>query len=130
MSFKRSFCLERYYQGDQLTKKLIGIGFKIGGDPELNPNIEDTIISAAIEGVLGDFRTLSLLTDWITIHHKIINIDRLSIALKELKNPKVNAYFSAIFSHLKDIKRYKKIINIYKGSPHFLDEKKSYDIFD
>lgn len=126
MSFKRSFCLDQYYKGDGLTKKLIGIGFKIGGEPELNPNIEDTLISAAIEGILGDFRTLSLLTDWITIHHKIINIDRLSIALMELKNPKVNAYFSAIFSHLKETKRYKKIINLYKGPPQLLEDKKSY----
>lgn len=97
MRFKKIKCLERYYQGDELTKKLIGIGFKIGGEPELNPNIEDTVISAAIEGVLGEFRTLSLLTDWITIHHKIINIDRLSIATYGIKKSKSKCLFLCNF---------------------------------
>ena len=115
MSFKRIECLDYYPQGEELTPKLIGIGFKLGGFAQENANIEDCLIAAATEGVNGDFRTLSLLTDWFFIHHKFVNIDRLIRALKKIKEPKVKCYFSAIGRWLQKDNGYKKLSKIYRG---------------
>lgn len=115
MSFKRIECLTEYPQGDELTKKLIGIGFKLGGIAEQNPNIEDCLIAAATEGVHGDFRTLSMLTDWFFVHHKFVNIDRLIRALKQTKDSRVKCYFSSIGKWLQRDSGYKKLSKIYRG---------------
>lgn len=115
MSFKRIECLNEYPQGEDLTPKLIGIGFKLGGVAEYNTNIEDCLIAASTEGVNGDFRTLSMLTDWFYVHHKFVNIDRLIRALKKIKDPKVKCYFSAIGKWLQKDSGYKKLSKIYRG---------------
>ena len=115
MSFKRIECLAEYPQGEELTKKLNGIGFKFGGIAENNPNIEDCIIAAATEGVYGDFRTLSMLTDWFFIHHKFVNVDRLTRALKLSKDSRVKCYFSSIGKWLQKERAYKKLSKIYRG---------------
>lgn len=127
MSFKRIFALKDYPKGGDLTGKLIGIGFKIGGSKEDNPNIEDTIIAAAIEGMKGDYRILSLLTDWLIIHTDIINTDRLYRALKEYGDERVNAYFASLARQLKKDPRFRKISALYKGKRIFLDKNKSYE---
>ncbi|MDO9181966.1 MAG: hypothetical protein Q7U04_06140 [Bacteriovorax sp.] len=120
MSFKRIECLNEYPLGEELTPKLIGIGFKLGGFAEENVNIEDCLIAAATEGVGGDFRTLSLLTDWFFIHHKFVNIDRLLRALKKIKDPKIKCYFGAIGKWLQKDGGYKKLSKIYRGEAHLL----------
>lgn len=127
MSFKRIVALENYPTGSELTSKLIGIGFKISGIKEIDPNIEDTIIGAAIEGMNGDYRTLSLLTDWIFIHYEIVNTDRLFRALNDLDNQMVNAFFSSIGSNISNDSRFKKIRQLYKGQRVYLDKNKSYE---
>lgn len=127
MSFKRIFALNDYPNGEDLTGKLIGIGFKIGGNRENNPNIEDTIIAAAIDGMKGDYRILSLLTDWLTIHAEIINTDRLYRALKEYDDERVNAYFASMARQLKKGPRFRKIAALYKGQRTFLDKNRSYE---
>lgn len=127
MSFKRVYSLKTYPRGEPLTGKLLGIGFKIAGKKESNPNIEDTLIAAAIEGMMGDFRILSLLTDWLFLHSGIINTDRLYRALRELEDKSVRAYFSAIGHHLKKDPRFKKLASLYKGPRIFLDKNKSYE---
>ncbi len=129
MGFKRSSALDIYPHGSHLTKMLLGIGFKMGGVAEKNPNIEDTLIAASIEGMAGDFRILGLLTDWFSIHYERVNVDRLVRAIKKEKNPRVKAYFSAVGNFLKKDSRFKKLVKVYRGeiihlqlgpNPHFL----------
>ena len=115
MVFKRVECLTEYPHGDELTRKLIGIGFKLGGSPEHHPNIEDCLIAAAAEGVNGDFRILAMLTDWFHIHYKFVNIDRLLRALKKINDLRVKCYFSAIGKWLQSDSGYKKLSKIYRG---------------
>ena len=126
MSFKRVQSLETYPQGEELTKKLIGIGFKIDGEGEKNPNIEDVLIAAATEGMNRDFRILSLLTDWFSIHHKYVNIDRLIRALKQTNNSRAKSYFSAIGKWLEKHNGFKKLSKIYRGEPVLLGLTKDY----
>lgn len=106
---------DSYFTGKSLTGRMVGIGFKLTAPAELNPNIEDTLIAAAIEGMGGDFRVLSLLTDWFEVHYQRVNVDRLSRALKELNNKRVNAYFSGIGMWLKKDRRFRKIEDLYIG---------------
>jgi len=115
MSFKRNHALLIYPQGQGLTKKLIGIGFRLSGESEKNPNIEDTLIAAAIEGMAGDFRVLGILTDWFYLHYERVNVDRLIRALKNENNQRVNAYFAAIGNIFNKDIRYKKLKKIYRG---------------
>jgi hypothetical protein len=120
MAFKRIQYLEEYPNGNELTKKLIGIGFKLGGNPEPNQNIEDCLIAAGLEGIEGDFRTLSLLTDWFSIHHGFVNIDRLTRAVNNIKDPKLKCYFSAIGKILYKSPGFKKLAKVYRGEPLYL----------
>lgn len=115
MSYKRVIALDVYASGKNLDGLLAGIGFKIGTTKEPNPNIEDTLIAAAIEGMAGDFRTLSLLTDWFEVHSSRVNVDRLTRAVSELANTRVKAYFSGVGHWLKKDPRYKKLAALYRG---------------
>lgn len=122
MGFKRIDSIENYPTGDELTRKLIGIGFKLGGRAEYNSNIEDCLIAACIEGVTGDYRTLSLLTDWIFIHFRYINVDRLFRALKTISDDRVKCYFSAIGFHFRKEYSYKKLTSVYSGKKILLGD--------
>ena len=126
MSFKRIECTGTYPEGNELNSKLVGIGFKIGSPIEKNPNIEDTIIAAAIEGLDGDFRDLSLLTDWFSIHYKCVNIDRLIRALKTIKDIRIKSYFSAVGKWLEKHSGYKRLSKIYRGEKILLGLTKDY----
>lgn len=77
MSFNRSMFPESFEKGEELTLSLVGIGFRIWGGRRKNPNIEDTLIAASLEGLSGEGRVMSLLVDWLEIHHQRINADRL-----------------------------------------------------
>lgn len=127
MGFKRIEGILKYPTGQTLDKQLAGIGFKISSAKIFNPNIEDTIIAAAIEGLDGDFRTLSLLTDWFEVHSARVNVDRLERALRNLKNVRVRAYFSALAVWLSADSRFKKIKSIYQGPQILLGLTKSYE---
>lgn len=122
MAFKRINSLDVYPTGEELTKKLIGIGFKLGGKAEYNYNIENCLIAACLEGVSGDYRVLSMLTDWIFIHHKYINTDRLYRALKNMKNDLVKCYFASISFSFKKENGYKKLITLYKKEKILLSD--------
>lgn len=126
MSFKRVECLSEYPSSDLLTRKLIGIGFKLGGEVEKNANIEDCLIAAAIEGLTGDYRLLSLLTDWFYVHNKYTNVDRLHRALKQLKDNRVKCYFSAIGKWLEKNNSFKKLSKLYRGDEISLGLTKDY----
>jgi hypothetical protein len=116
MGFKRVLFPSAYPTGSELTRNLIGIGIKIGsvGRAE-NPNIEDTLVAGAIEGMQGDYRVLSLTTDWFTIHYERLNVDRLTALVKELGQSRVKAYFAALAKFLSTDPRFKRLSRCYRG---------------
>lgn len=121
MGFKRISHLENYPTGSELTKMLTGIGIKIGNNDYIkNVNIEDTLISGVIEGVSGDYRVLSLITNWIEIHHEIVNADRLFRAVSVINEKKVKAYFANLSFIMAKDPRFKKFRSIYKGERQLL----------
>lgn len=87
------------------------IGIHVSAKPLKNPNIEDVLISASLEGLSNeDWRTLSLTVDWIFKHSAIINVDRLTRAITELKeNTLLVAFWSSIAKNIKSNIRFKRL---------------------
>lgn len=116
MSFKRQNVPTAFASSGLLTSQLVKIGFLFAADPAPEePNIENTLIAASLEGLNGDYRALSLLVDWISIHVGQLNVDRLVKILKELKNPKLRAFWSSIAQWQKSDPRLRKLSRIYRG---------------
>ncbi len=125
MSFKREINPVCFYQNAELNSALISIGIRIAGQKSLTDfNIEDVLISASIEGICQeDYRVLGLMVDWIEIHGKLINVDRLAKIVSILNDEKVRRFWKAISQwQSKDI-RFKKIGKVSKirGSADLLD---------
>lgn len=115
MSFRRIVAPLEIASGDQLTSDLIGIGFRLQGKTRKNPNIEDTLLAASIEGMGGDLRLLSLLVDWIDIHYPRINCDRLFRIVKIHSNKRVTAFWSAIARWKSSDRRFCRLAKLHKG---------------
>ncbi|HEY5962146.1 MAG TPA: hypothetical protein VIV60_36570 [Polyangiaceae bacterium] len=64
--------------GEALTAAMVGIGVGFAATAASEPNIEDTLLAASIEGMEhDDLRVLSALTKWLSVHHGRVNADRL-----------------------------------------------------
>lgn len=116
MGFKRTLLPEEFATGEALTQALISIGINLAGaTPEIDSNIEDTLIAASIEGMeKDDLRVLSLLGTWIEIHHSWINADRVTILAKK-QSTRVKAFWSSIATFLKNDQRFKRLQKVYTG---------------
>ncbi len=115
MAFKRSLVPAEFATGDVLTSQLVAIGFCFSAaSSPTEPNIEDTLIAASIEGVTNeDYRVLSLLVDWFSIHFQRVNADRLTKLVKLIKNKRIKAFWAAMATQKKQDTRFKKLQNIY-----------------
>lgn len=113
MSFKRVLLPATLLQGEALTAALLSLGFRLGGEPSSSLhsfNIEDTLLAASIEGCLKpDYRVLSLLVDWISIHSHAVNVDRMARVILTLENQRVRAFWIAVARWQKIDSRWKKI---------------------
>ena len=76
---------------------MAGIGMRFATEPDLQANIEDTLIAASVEGMEhDDLRVLAVLVTWIRIHSKWINVDRLTRLVSAERSPGVKAFWNAI----------------------------------
>ena len=116
MSYNRAIVPETYPSKDELTRDMVGIGMLFAEHPKKNPNIENTLIAASLEGVEGeDYRTLSLLVDWLQIHIERINADRLIHLVESLKSKRTKCFWAAVAHWKKKDRRFKKLTNSYRG---------------
>lgn len=92
MGFSRKIIPAQYATRHQLTADLVGIGILLAEKPSEQPNIENTLIAASIEGIEGDFRVLALLVDWIQMHHERIIANRLIKLVRQIKSKKFAAF--------------------------------------
>ncbi len=116
MAFKRSPLPRSFATGGRLTSDLVSVGFLFAAEPSKDePNVEFTLVAASIEGLKGDYRTLSLLVDWIPIHFDQVNVDLLVKIVKELSDKKVQAFWSSVGEWQKKDPRLKKLSRIYRG---------------
>ncbi len=116
MSFSRAELLNPDPDHTTLTKSMIGIGMNFADVGDFQADIEETLLQASILGMEGDdLRVLSVLTTWLGIHHKHINVDRLIRGTQELQSERCKAYWSAIAIWLKKDRRYLRLASIYGG---------------
>jgi len=116
MSFNRKSIPDVFPEKDELTRQLVSIGFLFASDQSAKePNIEDVLLAASMEGLQGDFRTLCLLVDWVSIHLKQINIDRLTSVLRQLDDKRLRAFWSGIAYWQRKDPRMAKLRRIYRG---------------
>ena len=118
MTFNRSSLLTPLPDEITVTHTMAGIGMNFSTQRDEHADIEQTLLHGSILGMeKGDLRVLSILTTWMGVHYKHVNVDRLIRGVGELASMRTQAYWSAIASWLKKDRRYKRLHSFYKG-PH------------
>lgn len=116
MGYNRAIVPQSYSSKEVLTSDMVGIGMLFADHGSKNPNIENTLLAASVEGVEGqDYRTLSLLVDWLEIHGDRTNADRLIHLVLNQKSERTRCFWSAVAHWLKKDRRLKKLQSAYSG---------------
>ena len=116
MAYKRATAPRNPASGEDLTRAMTGIGMRFTAEPAKDPNIEDTLIAASIEGMeQGDLRVLSVLVTWIQIHCQWINADRLTRAVSTEQSERVKAFWAATAQWQKKDRRFARMSKLYTG---------------
>ena len=103
-------------EGEALTPALVGIGMAFAARPMPNPNIEDTLLAASVEGMeREDLRVLAILMTWLELHAVWINADRLTVLVGQYPGERVQAFWSAVARWLGKDRRFARLARTYKG---------------
>jgi len=116
MAYRRLVAPATLLSGDELTPALVGIGVQLAAEPAADPNIEDTLMAASIEGMnCDDLRVLGLLVQWLGVHHPWVNADRLVRLVREQESRRVRAFWAACGRWLKKDRRLARLARLYRG---------------
>jgi hypothetical protein len=116
MAHRRAIAPALPAAGGALTADLIGIGLLVGGEGSRDPNIEDTLLAASVEGLeRDDLRVLAVLVTWFGVHSARVSADRLTrlVALQESK--RVRAFWSAVARWKAADRRFARLARAYRG---------------
>ena len=95
---------------------MVGIGMNFSAKAAVEPNIEDTMLSASVEGMEGDdLRVLTVLVTWLEVHHAWINADRLVRATQTLESQRARAFWAAIGTWLEKDRRLARLTKLHRG---------------
>jgi hypothetical protein len=95
---------------------MMGIGMNFAAPAARNPNIEDTLFFAAIEGMeKADLRVLAVLVTWFGVHAPWVNADRLTKLASSTKAPRVRAFWSALARWQAKDRRFSRLAKVYVG---------------
>jgi hypothetical protein len=76
---------------------MVGIGMIFAARPAKEPNIEDALLAASVEGMdRDDLRLLAILVTWLNQHHPWINADRLTRAVQLHPSERVRIFWTAV----------------------------------
>lgn len=99
-----------------LTADMVGIGMLVGGEGSRDPNIEDTLLFASIEGMeRGDLRVLALFVTWFGVHSGRVNADRLTRLVGLQQSKRVRAFWSALARWRAADRRFARLAGGYRG---------------
>lgn len=116
MGFKRTLGPPALIEGDALTAAMVGIGMNFAAPPAPDPNIEDTLLAASVEGLdHEDFRVLSVLVSWLETHAAWINADRMTTLASRQSSDRLQAFWSAVGAWLSKDRRFARMARIYHG---------------
>jgi hypothetical protein len=97
MPFSRALVPVPPAQAAALTAAMTGIGMRLAAVPSPAPNIEDTLLFAAVEAMEHhDLRVLGLLVTWFGVHAPRVNADRLTRIAAAQDSTRVRALWSAL----------------------------------
>jgi hypothetical protein len=103
--------------GEALTADLVGVGMLVGGGGSRDPNIEDTLLAASVEGMdRGDLRVLAVLVTWFGVHSGRVNADRLTRLVVASESKRVRAFWSALARWRRSDRRFARLARAYNGS--------------
>jgi hypothetical protein len=116
MAHKRAVAPAQPATGDGLTADLVGIGLLVGGVGSRDPNIEDTLLAASVEGLeRDDLRVLAILVTWFGVHSARVNADRLSRLLALQESKRVRAFWSALARWKAADRRFARLARAWRG---------------
>ena len=119
MPYRRTVTVAEMPRGDALTAAMVGIGMRFASHGTDDPNIEDTLFAASVEGMeRDDLRVLAVLMTWLRLHHKRVNADRLFRLVNSSEAPRVRAFWAAAGEWLKrELKdhRFARFVALYRG---------------
>ena len=102
--------------GDELTAAMVAIGMNFAAAPGAEPNIEDTLVAASVQGMdRDDHRVLAVLVTWLRTHYPRVNADRLRRAVEALQSPRTRAFWSAVGHWLKKDRRIARLSGLHTG---------------
>jgi hypothetical protein len=88
----------------------------VGGEGSRDPNIEDTLLFASIEGMeRGDLRVLALFVTWFGVHSGRVNADRLTRLVGLQQTKRVRAFWSALARWRAADRRFARLAGGYRG---------------
>lgn len=105
--------------GDELSAAMAGIGMNFAVSARAtNPNIEDTLLFASIEGMEhGDLRALAVLVTWFGIHGSWLNADRLIGLVRSQGSVRVRAFWTALAQWHRQDRRFARLRRLHRGTP-------------
>jgi hypothetical protein len=116
MPFNRALAPVASLEPDALTAAMVGIGMNFAAPAARDPNIEDTLLFASIDGMEnGDLRVLAVLVTWFGIHAPWVNADRMTRLVSATKAPRVRAFWSALARWQSKDRRFARLASIYTG---------------
>lgn len=116
MGHSRVIAPGRSPSGDALTADLVGIGLLVGGEGSSDPNIEDTLLFASIDGMeRDDLRVLAVLVTWFGVHAAHVNADRLTRLVAMQASKRVRAFWSALARWRAADRRFARLARAYRG---------------
>lgn len=117
MAFSRTILPARRLEGDALTRAMAGIGMRFATVPDVDANIEDTLLFASEAGMdRDDLRVLSVLVTWFGVHAPWVNADRLVRVTREHPSDRVRALWSALGRWQSRDRRFDRLEKVYDGS--------------
>jgi len=116
MAHRRAIAPAQAPSGDALTADLAGIGLLVGGEGSRDPNIEDTLVVASVEGLeRDDLRVLAVLVSWFGIHATYVNADRLTRLVALQASKRVRAFWSGLARWRATDRRFARLTRTYWG---------------
>jgi hypothetical protein len=116
MGFRRDIAPGKLVRGDELTAAMTGVGMNFAAAPASNPNVEDTLLAASVEGLEhDDLRVLAVLATWLGIHGSWINADRLTAIVARQASKRVRAFWGAVGRWRSKDRRFARLARTYRG---------------
>jgi hypothetical protein len=116
MSFSRALAPTAVPEPNALTAAMVGIGMSFAARASRDPNIEDTLLFAAVAAMeQHDLRVLAVLVTWFGIHHPFVNADRLTKIVSAHGSPRVQALWSALGTWQHQDRRFARLAALHRG---------------